>query len=70
MSSVWPGAAKLPVILGVVGAVNPIGVLGTDAGAGSKGTSSSILAPVVVKNDQIKILLGLDCTFANIKNIS
>ena len=48
MSSVWPGAAKLPVILGVVGAVNPIGVLGTDAGAGSKGTSSSILAPEVV----------------------
>ena len=45
ISSPVPGAAKLPVILGVLGAVNAIGVLGTETEASKVGTSSSILAP-------------------------
>ena len=49
ISSPVPGAAKLPVIRGVLGAVNVTGVFGTETEVSKVGTSSSILAPEVVK---------------------
>ena len=45
ISSPVPGAAKLPVIRGVLGAVNVTGVFGTETEVSKVGTSSSILAP-------------------------
>ena len=45
ISSPVPGAAKLPVIRGVLGAVNATGVFGTETEVSKVGTSSSILAP-------------------------